>query len=219
MTELRKGLPSLPANIAALPIDDRGYPIPWFVAEIDGKRDFRVADGRKKFLAAFHNHCWICGEKIIGKKSFVIGPMCAINCTTSEPPCHYDCAKFAAQACPFLILPRAEYRNANLPGQPILPTGAILGNPGACCIWTTRNFEVFNPRQQQCPDDFLFTIGSAYSVEWYAEGKRATRNQVITSVGNRIHFLFEEAKKIGRSEAMDELLTGIANFMKLLPPK
>lgn len=98
---LRRGLPPLPDRIKALPIDARGYPIPWFVASVDGK----------------------LGRHL----SFVIGPMSAINRNTSEPGCHRDCAQFAVRACPlFLVLPDAQYRTGNLPSH---MRGAIIPLP------------------------------------------------------------------------------------------
>ena len=42
-----KPLPPMPSRIAALPVDERGYPVPWFVAWIDGKPEFRCADPAK----------------------------------------------------------------------------------------------------------------------------------------------------------------------------
>jgi hypothetical protein len=36
-------LPPMPDSIAKLPRDERGYPVPWFVAWVNGKADFRCA--------------------------------------------------------------------------------------------------------------------------------------------------------------------------------
>jgi hypothetical protein len=50
MSELRKDLPDgMPESVGRLPVDHRGYPVPWFVAWIDGKPEFRCADGEKWF--------------------------------------------------------------------------------------------------------------------------------------------------------------------------
>jgi hypothetical protein len=48
MTEspYRPGLPPVPWRLRARPIH-RGYPVPWFVAEVDGVPDFRIVDSRK----------------------------------------------------------------------------------------------------------------------------------------------------------------------------
>lgn len=42
---------TLPARMRDLPIDDRGYPVPWFVAWVDGKPEFRAMD-QEKFIRA-----------------------------------------------------------------------------------------------------------------------------------------------------------------------
>lgn len=72
----------MPPRIARLPVNDAGYPVPWFVAWIDGKPDFRVIGPAKLPKAVKEGRCWICGDKITGPTvAFVIGPMCAVNRT------------------------------------------------------------------------------------------------------------------------------------------
>jgi hypothetical protein len=117
MTELRKGLPPLPPRMRALPISDKGYPVPAFVEWIDGKPDFRVMRADFRLKCVRNNLCWQCGERLSNRLAFVIGPMCAVNRVSSEPPSHRDCALFAASACPFLTLPHAQRREANLPAE------------------------------------------------------------------------------------------------------
>ena len=87
----------MPPAVAALPRNAQGYPIPWFVATLsDGSRDFRVASGERWHDAVRFNKCWVCGRTYGRFMSFLIGPMCAVNRITAEPPCHYDCAVYAA---------------------------------------------------------------------------------------------------------------------------
>src|SRR5262245_3833667 len=112
MTELNASVRNvdMPGRIRWLPIDARGFPVPWFVAWFkDGEQvepgvglpDFRVADANKMRSALKLRLCWVCGKRLGRHLAFTIGPMCAINRTMSEPPSHYECARFAAQACPF----------------------------------------------------------------------------------------------------------------------
>jgi hypothetical protein len=42
---LRPELTELPLRMRGLPLDERGYPVPWFVAWIDGKPEFRCRYG------------------------------------------------------------------------------------------------------------------------------------------------------------------------------
>lgn len=110
--QYRSGLPEMPPQIRRLPIE-RGYPVPWFVPKVDGHYDFRLADYRRKLpLAIKKKLCWICGCAVGKEYVFPIGPMCAVNRTTSEPPSHMSCAEFAALACPFLLQKEQKRRSS-----------------------------------------------------------------------------------------------------------
>lgn len=210
--QLRKGLPPLPDRFKSLPIDPRGYPIPWFVGTLeDGTRDFRMADADKRVRAANHRLCWLCGHKMGKYIAFVIGPMCAVNRNTSEPGCHLDCATFAVTACPFLMRPMAQYRTANLPdGAQNVPHG-IGGNPGASCIWITETY-----RPYRVEKSWLIRIGEPHRVEWWAEGKPATRQQILDCFDNRLSILADMAKEEG-PDAVAELAKYVDRTMVLLP--
>jgi hypothetical protein len=209
MNILRKGLPPLPDRMKALPIEQRGYPVPWFVGTFEGKRDFRVADQHKRVIAVKDKLCWVCGGKLGRHLAFVIGPMCAVNHNTSEPPSHRECALFAAQACPFLILPKSDYRKPP-EGGTMLP-GSLGGNPGVCCVWITRTY-----RPYKVEDSWLIRIGPAEEVLWYAEGKPATREQVLESLERRLPALESIAKEEGE-RAQAALAAMVAETMELLP--
>lgn len=163
-----------------LPVDDRGYPVPYFVAWVGGKPDHRIADSSKMPRAVNLGLCWMCGQQLGRFKSFCIGPMCSITRTISEPPSHLECVRFAAQACPWMTRPRAQRRTANLPDEIRDPAGnGIKRNPGAVCIWTTLKFRVWRPPGSR---GVLFRIGDPTSAEWYAEGRPATRAEVDESI-------------------------------------
>jgi hypothetical protein len=191
---LRSDLGPLPSRMQLLPIDERGYPVPWFVAWIDGRPDFRVADGDKRAQALRHKLCWVCGAPLGRWLAFVLGPMCTITRTTTEPPTHRECAEWSARHCPFLVQPRAVRRDANLPAEAESPGGLpILRNPGVAAIWITRGFEQFDDgRGHQ-----LITVGRADEVVWYCEGRPATRAEVIESVESGMPALLTMAKTDG----------------------
>jgi hypothetical protein len=211
MTELRKGLPPLPRRMAHLPINEKGYPIPYFVAEVDGKRDFRIADADKRVRAVRHSLCWLCGDTLGRHKAFVIGPMCAINRNTSEPPCHRECAEFAVQACPFLILPKAQGRIANLPEGAAFAPGMIAGNPGACAIWITDSFKPY-----RVDDSWLIRLSDPLEVTWWCEGRPATREDIMASIERRLPALRGMAQDEG-PDAVETLRLQITRTMGLLP--
>lgn len=224
MNDLREGLPPLPARLAHLPIDERGFPVPWFVQWIDGKPDHRVMDGSKLLLAVRHRLCWQCGRTIDGvRKTFAIGPMCAITHTIAEPPSHIECLRYAATACPFLTRPHAHRREAGMPDDTRVAGVGLRRNPGVICLWTTKTFKPFNDGR----GGVLFEFGPAEALEWYAEGRPATREEVDESVRTGLHHLSESAAEedaaskktgliFGRSSAVADLNARIALFNRQL---
>lgn len=104
MPPVELNLPEMPEAIAALPRDERGYPTPWFTAEVNGSRsDLRIADGSKRVLAFNEHLCWVCGGAL-GKKDvvFVGGPMAVANRRFQDWASHPECARFSVAACPAL---------------------------------------------------------------------------------------------------------------------
>lgn len=185
MNIIRPKLPPLPPKMSSLPIDERGYPVPYFVAWVDGKPDHRIADATKMPKAVKLGLCWLCGQKLGRFKSFCIGPMCSITRTISEPPSHLECVRYAAQACPFMTRPRAKRRESNLPGDIIYPAGeGLKRNPGVVCVWTT-----LKSTPHTVDGQLLFSIGDAEHTEWYAEGRPATRAEVDESINSGLHLL------------------------------
>jgi len=196
-TELDK---SMPARIAALPVQN-GYPVPYFVAEVEGKYDFRIADYRKFKPAIKKKLCWICGQKLGAYLAFTIGPMCAINRVISEPPSHRDCAEWAIKVCPFLSQ-RQEVRNfEGLPENLRQPAGiALKHQPQVTCLWVTKSYKVIQVQADPSQDigqGLLFELGEATEVCWYKEGRKATREEVIAAVERGLPILFESAKQDG----------------------
>ncbi len=188
MTTLRPGLPPLPRRMRSLPIDERGYPVPWFVQWFlpdgtatnpgVGKPDFRVADGRKRDAAVKHRLCWLCGENLGKQFAFVISPMCAVNRVSGDPPSHVSCAEFAAIACPFLARPKALRREAGLPDGGKIPGFGIMRNPGVALVWITTGYELVDDGK----GGFVLRIGGPAGLLWYAEGRQATRAEIMESM-------------------------------------
>jgi hypothetical protein len=177
---------NMPGRIAKLPRDGRGFPIPWFVATVDGERDFRIADSDKWERAAKHNLCWICGEKMGRYKSFVIGPMCAVNRISSEPPSHHDCATFAAINCPFLSIPKAKRNERQMPEHKPFGGFMIARNPGVTLLWTSLDYTIVRDRTGR-----LVRIGDPIKTEWFCEGRIATKEEIILSIDAGIPALVE----------------------------
>jgi len=189
--ELRAGLPPLPPKMRGLPIDKRGFPVPFFVAMVNGEPDHRVVEPRALQTCVRQNRCWICGNTLGAYKAFVLGPMCAINRISAEPPCHLECAQYAATACPFLTRPHAKRREAGMPEERSAPGGIMLTrNPGVCLVWVTKSF-----RPMRAQGGIVFQIGDADSMHWYAEGRAAVREEIEESISGGLPHLVEMAHK------------------------
>lgn len=202
---------AMPARIAKLRRDERGYPVPWFVAWDKGKPVFPVADGAKFGRAIRENLCWVCGQKNDEMLAFVIGPMCGINRTSSEPPCHVTCAMFSAQACPFLTKPKMGRMDCSDIGA-VDPAGVMLRrNPGCCAVWITKSYEVF-----RVENGALIKIGDPRLIHWFAEGRKAKREEVEESIRTGLPALQEMADQQG-DEAKAALLKAQIEFRKYLP--
>lgn len=211
MNTLRPGLPPVPRKMAALPVDERGYPVPYFVAWVDGKPDHRIADARAKHLCVTEGRCWLCGGFLGRFQTFCVGPMCTITRTSAEPPQHLECALYAAMSCPFLTRPHAKRRDANMPDGHQAPPGEFLRrNPGAVCVWVTLHHQPYRHG-----DGVLFHIGEPSAMHWFAEGREATRAEIDASITEGLPALQEVAASDGEA-ASRELQLAVDRLRQLL---
>jgi hypothetical protein len=197
-----KNIP-VPQRMRKLPLDDRGFPIPRFVPYIDGKPEFRGMSGEHLYACVRRKLCWLCGEPLGVHQTFVIGPMCAINKNTAEPPCHEACAQYAAQACPFLSQPKMRRNEKDMPDGNVAGL-MIKRNPGCTLLWTTRDYKVVPEGQ-----GILFRIGEPEHIEVFAEGREATAQELTQSIATGIPLLMEAAEQDG-PDAVRELQAMIA---------
>jgi hypothetical protein len=210
--KLRPELTPMPDRIKRLPVDARGYPVPWFVDWLDGVPEFRAFDPAKWKRAVKERLCYVCGQRLGAYLTFVVGPMCGINRTTTEPPDHYECAIWAARNCPFLTRPHAHRREDGVMlDAKSLGGSSIKRNPGVVLLWVTRSYEIWRPAK----DELLIEIGDPVRVEWYAEGRAATRAEVEESVRTGLPLLEEIART--QQGAMEVLHRQAKEFEALLP--
>lgn len=213
MPAMRPELETLPIRMRSLPLDARGYPVPWFVAWVDGAPEFRAMDPSKWLLAVRDRRCWVCGGALGVYLTFVIGPMCGVNRTTSEPACHLDCAQWSARNCPFLSRPHAVRREDSAT-EPLKVERAgvpIDRNPGVTLLWTTRQFYMFNDGKNKP----LIRLGDPTGTQFYANGRLATRAEVEASVESGLPLLLDAAAQQRGAEA--ELLKMKAAFEVFYP--
>jgi hypothetical protein len=223
MSELRPELPRpIPARIRRLPVS-RGYPVPWFVTWLSdgepcergaGEPDFRIIVPEAIVVAVRHRRCWVCGGALGKYMAFVIGPMCAVNLNTAEPPSHLDCADWSARACPFLTRPHMRRNEGKAKPEGVdwsnSPGVALTRNPGVALVWTTTSYRIRLDGQ----GGVLFQIGKPHDVRWYCEGRPATRAEVKHSIDTGLPALEELAAAEG---ALDVLRREVDRAEALLP--
>lgn len=213
---VRDGLPPMTERIAALPVDKRGFPIPYFVDYLpDGTPEHRSMDPRKLAICVKHRRCWICGEPLGRFQAFVIGPMCCINRIAAEPPSHRDCAEWAVKGCPFLSRPHAHRRpmqaiNGVDPARP--PGNMIERNPGVSCVWVSLGYETF--RQDH---GVLFEIGEPAALSFWSEGRPATKAEVRESIDTGLPVLQKACDTESQpAVARTNLDRAVARFERML---
>ena len=222
-------LPDMPARIAKLPKDERGYPVPYFVQWLrDGRfeaprngegaaPDFRYADQAFRNGAFKHGFCWVCGQRMENAaRVYVIGPMCVINRVTMEPASHRECAEFSARACPFLTRPKEKRNQKGLDPEASAPGLMITRNPGCVALYETRDAKPFDAGGPGQTSGWLIRLGEPTRVDWWAEGRQATRAEVMASIESGYPLLMAEAEKDG-PEAIQELSEMAAAAIRLLP--
>jgi hypothetical protein len=199
----------LPPRMARRPVSDKGFPVPWFATHVSGDVwDFVNVDPRKMGQAYGRKLCWLCGEPLGQYFAFVIGPMCAVNRVSSEPPSHRECAEYAVRACPFLARPKMRRNDEAHRGKVEDTPGIMLAhNPGVALIWITKAF---------VPYGGLFHIGVPVAVAWFAEGRNATRAEVDAAIDKGLPFLRDLATKEGPA-AVAEMEAALVRAQQLLP--
>lgn len=203
-----------PARILALPGDRAGHPVPWFVAWIDGEPDFRVIRPNGIYEAIKYDRCWVCGDRLGTKwNAFTIGPMCALNRTTAEPPSHRECAIFSATHCPFLTTPAMGRRESRMPDGALNPAGTMIRrNPGVALVWVTRRWNLF-------PDgagNVLVNVGEPVETLWFAHGRAASRDEVLASIDSGLPILRDMAEAEG-PRALEQLARQHEIALELVP--
>jgi hypothetical protein len=220
MSAYRPELKNIPTRLRRLPVA-RGFPVPWFVEWINGEPEFRVMSGAKFKTAIEERRCWVCGGLLGKHLAFVIGPMCAINKTSAEPPSHMECALWSAQFCPFLSRPKMVRREDETVNNALLGTSGLARNPGCAGVWVTNGYTLFKAPPGASATGYLIEMGSPTSVAWFAEGRHATRAEVEASIAGGMPVLEAmcetEDTPDERARARAELAQMAAAAAKLLP--
>jgi hypothetical protein len=201
----------MPSRIAKLPISDQGYPVPYFVRWIDGKPDFRIMDSKKLVDCVSHKKCWVCGEQLGQFLCFAIGPMCMCNHVSSEPPSHHDCAAYSTQACPFLTMPNMRRNEKDLPEEHGAAGIMLRRNPGVVLIWTCTEYKPF-----RVDNGVLFQLGDPVRLEFFREGRTATREEILESIESGKPELIKAAERDG-PDGLREMEKAYQAALRMVP--
>lgn len=188
--KLRPELTELPLRMRALPIDARGYPVPWFAGRTDGK---------PKWYRAIHQKaCWICGQKLGAHLCFVIDVQDAFTRTVSEPPSHRQCAEW--------FIRNRENSTDEWPVR--RPTGVFL-------VWMAKDFAVFESDAGRS----VIHIGDAEDATWWMDGRHATLEEAEDCVEREFALLELAARddKDREAKALVQLYRHKAELELLYP--
>lgn len=117
---MRKEL-TIPPELSHLPVDARGYPVPYFVSKIKGEWEFRYIDLKRIKHIIREELCHICGKPLKGSDVyFISGPQGFKNRVSSDAGMHEVCARFSLQACPHMFFQKAERRERDAFARKVL---------------------------------------------------------------------------------------------------
>lgn len=145
----------VPDLLAHLPFDERrGLPVPYmnqhFPDGPDGpmRVDFTAIWGDGALACAEERRCGICGKDIGYWVAFVGGPRSAASRAYQDPPFHPECADFAMQTCPHIVLSRHRRASDARVGRDAgggpawAPRTASMDRSQTWVIGITRTYEI-----------------------------------------------------------------------------
>lgn len=204
-----------PEQIAALPRNTAGYPIPFFAALVDGERTLLLADPAAWRACVDDHRCWICGRDRGWPDAFILGPIGIVNRTTQEPPSCVQCAEYAVLVCPFLARPDMVRRKQGLPEHRFTAGIAVERNLGVAAIWIATDWKPFHPRPGR--QEMLLELGDPVSVSWWTQGRPATRGEAITGLHTGLQLLVRQCQNDGDRLALLHMLTMAALYLPSTP--
>jgi len=93
---------------------------------------------------------------------------------------------------------------------------AIRRNPGVSLLWTSVNYKVFN-----AGNGYLFNVGDPKAVEWWREGRRASRAEIMEAIESGLPRLREacnQEQPRDRISAHNDLTQKLDRVVKELLP-
>lgn len=108
----------IPKELAHLKKDGRGYPIPFFVHEVNCEPEFRFLSYERQKMILDCRLCGICGKPLSDDDTYFIGgPLTLQNFLSTDAGMHKVCAEFSLKACPHMFHRKAQRRDNDLAGM------------------------------------------------------------------------------------------------------
>lgn len=171
------------------------YPVPWFITvkTVAGDWEWRAITAERFDEAIRERLCWVCGQDLDPPRYsyvFAVGPMCTVTRISAEPPQHLECARYSVTICPFLSDPDRKRRKLD----ELAPDAAMITrNPGVTALYRTYGYQLTRSSDGR----MLVEMATPLDVEWYREGRAATREEVCESFDSGLGLLREIAAKEG----------------------
>lgn len=150
----------MPGRVRALDRDDVGRPVPWFAQRAGGLAAgarLRLPDPVLVATAVTERLCWVCGQRLPRAVTFVLGPIGALQRESGEPPMHTNCATYALQACPRLLL-----------------TSTLVGQaPGPVVFLAWNTTEPYSPTRTPGLGPLVLFGAPDLGVQWWCGGRVA----------------------------------------------
>jgi hypothetical protein len=93
-------------------------------------------------------------------------------------------------------MPKAKRREAGLPEEITKGEANLTRNPGVAMVWVTRSYKLIKAGSASA-SGYLLEVGEPDDVLFFAEGRKATREEIMHSIDTGVPALEEDAKREG----------------------
>lgn len=128
----------VPVHMRNLKRDAYGNPRPFFISLSQSGHPFSEINAEKWEDAFRKKQCWICGQHLEDEVAFVGAPMNVTHRYFSSLPMHQDCAEYAMQVCPFMVVKNFEGINPENDNK-LEP----IPRPAMFLLGVTKSYEKF----------------------------------------------------------------------------
>lgn len=214
----------IPARMAHLEKDRRGYPIPAMVQrDAEGRPHFQINDEAKRQHLIGEDRCPICAGKLFRGRWFVGGPLSAFSNHGNyiDSPMHAECATYALRVCPYLAAPHygkslgfATVKNRPMPSGVFgfVDQTAIEGRPNWFVAVMAVAQDVIRAKGRHAVlglDErhvryVRHRIGSVRDLQVWLQGEQVTDRERLRDFGTQTAaHLLEQYNEAGRSDMWD----------------